>query len=155
VVTKDDGTFVIEPETVAFERGRPMRANEIEGGVWYIHFFSNGAKLYGDDLDRIDHDDPHGTAHGGVKTFETDYSGIPAVIGGDVPEEHVRKFVLNAFPQWYEKLPVVPGLTRPFLGFLPSEILPYAPYIALLVILIIAYLLMRTLVKMTAKRRYN
>ncbi|MBU7005059.1 MAG: hypothetical protein HXS50_05790 [Theionarchaea archaeon] len=154
-VTRGDGTFAIEPETVAFERGRPVRADEIEGGLWYVHFFSNGAKLFGDDLDRVDHDDPHGSVHGGVKTFETDYAGIPEVTGGDVPEDHVRKFVLNAFPQWYEDLPILPGLTRPFLGILPSEALPYAPYIVLLAILLLAYLVMRTIMKMSAKRSDN
>jgi hypothetical protein len=153
VVTGEDGTFAIEPDTVAFERGGPVRADEIEGGVWYIHFFTNGMKLFGDDLDRANHDDPQGTAFGGIKTFESDYAGVPHVEGGDVPDEHVRKFVLNAFPPWYEKLPILPGLTRPLLGFLPSEVLPYAPYIVLLIILIALYLVMRAVMKREARRK--
>ena len=94
-VTKPDGSFVIDSTTGAFERfplsGISMSA--IKEGVWYLHFFTRGLKLYGDDLKRIDYRRPMATAYGAVKTYDSDYMGTPPT-GGDVPKEHVRKFIL-------------------------------------------------------------
>jgi hypothetical protein len=151
-VTKADGTFAIQPSTVAFQRGfDTMRADEIEGGVWYIHYYTRGQVLYGENLDALDHDNPQQTVGGGVKTFETEYEGVPDPPGSEVPESQVRKFVLNAFPAWFESIPALPVLTRPFLGMLPSEALPYAPYAALLIVLILALVVVRVVVKAVRK----
>lgn len=151
-VTKADGTFAIQPSTVAFQRGfGTMRADEIEGGVWYIHYYTRGQVLYGENLDALDHDNPQQTVGGGVKTFETEYEGVPDPPGSEVPESQVRKSVLNAFPAWFESIPALPDLTRPFLGMLPSEALPYAPYAALLIVLILALVVVRVVVKAVRK----
>jgi hypothetical protein len=152
-VTKADGTFAIEPGTVAFQRGfGTMRADEIEGGVWYIHYYTRGQVLYGESLDALDHDNPQQTVGGGVKTFDTEYDGVPDPPGSEVPESQVRKFVLNAFPAWFESIPALPELTRPFLGLLPSEALPYAPYVVLLMVLILALVAVRVVAKAVRKK---
>jgi len=94
-VTKPDGSFVIDSTTGAFERFplSGISISAIKEGVWYLHFFTNGLKLYGDDLKRVDYQRPMATAYGAVKTYDVDYTGIPPD-GGDVPTEHVRKFIL-------------------------------------------------------------
>ena len=94
-VTKSDGSFVIDESTGAFEHFplSGITISAIKEGAWYIHFFTNGMKLYGDDLKRVDYTRPMATAFGAVKTYDSDYRGVPP-LGGDVPKEHVRKFLL-------------------------------------------------------------
>jgi hypothetical protein len=137
-VTRADGTFEIETDTVAFERGFGTQSPaDIEEGVWYIHYYTKGLVIFGEDLEDVNHKDYQSTVHGGVKAFDTEYNGIPEPLGSDVPEKHVRKFVASSSPDWSESIPLLPGLTRTLQGLLPSDALPYAPFMALVLFLLL------------------
>jgi hypothetical protein len=150
--TLSDGTFEIRPSDVAMERMMsPYALDQVEEGVWYLHFYTQGLKLYGEDLQAFDPRKPYETMRTGILTFDTDYSGVPEVKGGDVPESNVAKAGETAQPDWAKKLPGIPTLIRTFFSNVPSALDPFVPFIALAILVLIILAIVVVAVKVVQR----
>ena len=153
--TLPDGTFEIGPSDVALERMMaPYALNQVEERVWYLHFYTQGFKLYGEDLQAFDPRKPYETMRTGVLTFDADYAGVPKVKGGDVPESNVAEAgeaAQTAQPDWAKNLPLIPTLIKTFFSNVPSALAPFVPFIALAILVLIVLAIVVVAVKVVQK----